>query len=117
MNYILKILLSAFAVFIIANILPGVSIENYTTAILVAIIIGILNTFVRPLLVIFTIPLTIITLGLFLFMVNAIIVLLASYFVGGFIVTNIFWALIFSILLSITQSILHKLLQEDKKKY
>jgi len=116
MNYILKIILTAIAVFVLANILPGISIENYITAVFVAITLGILNTLVRPILIIFTIPLTIVTLGLFLFIVNAIIVLLAGYFISGFAVTNLFWALLFSILLSISQSVLHKLLKEDKKK-
>jgi len=117
MNYILKIILTAIAVFVLANILPGISIENYITAIFVAILLGILNTLVRPILIVFTIPLTIVTLGLFLFIINAIIVLLAGYFINGFTVANIFWAFLFSILLSISQSILHKLLKEDKKKY
>jgi len=115
MNYILKILLSAIAVFVLANILPGITIENYLTAIIVAIVLGFLNTLVRPLLIFFTIPLTIITLGLFLFIINAFIILIAGYFIGGFTVTSIFWALLFSILLSISQSILHKVLKENKK--
>ena len=115
MNYILKILLSAIAVFALANILPGISIQSYATAIIVAIVIGLLNTLVRPILILFTIPITIITLGLFLFIINAIIVLIAGYFISGFTVTGIGWALLFSILLSILQSILHKLLKDNKK--
>jgi len=115
MNYILKILLSAIAVFVLANILPGITIESYITAIIVAIVLGFLNTLVRPILIFFTIPLTIVTLGLFLFIINAIIVLIAGYFIGGFTVHNIGWALLFSILLSILQSILNKLLKDPKK--
>ena len=114
MNYILKILLSAIAVFVLANILPGITIESYLTAIIVAIVLGILNTIVRPLLIFFTIPLTIITLGLFLFIINAFIILIAGYFISGFTVASIFWALLFSILLSILQSVLHKILKENK---
>jgi len=116
MNYILKIILSAVAVFLLANLLPGISIENYLVAILVAIVLGFLNTLVKPLLILFTIPLTILTLGLFLLVINAAIILLAGYFIDGFQVSGLLTALIFSILLSITQSILYKLLQEDKKK-
>jgi len=115
MNYILKILLSAIAVFVLANILSGISIQSYTTAIIVAIVLGFLNTLVRPILIFFTIPLTIVTLGLFLFIINAIIVLIAGYFISGFTVASIGWALLFSILLSISQSILHKLLKDNKK--
>jgi putative membrane protein len=110
MNYIIKILLTAFAVFILGNILPGIVIDNYTTAIIVAVILGILNLIAKPIFVILTIPLTIISLGLFLFVINAIIVMIAGYFIDGFLVTNIFWALLFSIILSITESILYKLL-------
>ena len=71
MNYIIKILLTAIAVFILAKILPGVSIESYFTSIVVAIVIGILDSLVKPILIIFTIPITIVTLGLFLFIINA----------------------------------------------
>jgi putative membrane protein len=110
MNYIIKILLTAFAVFILGNILPGIVIDNYTTAIIVAVILGLLNLIAKPIFVILTIPLTIISLGLFLFVINAIIVMIAGYFIDGFLVTNIFWALLFSIILSITESILYKLL-------
>jgi len=113
MNYLLKILLSALAVFVLANVLPGVTVENYGISILVAIVLGVLNTLVKPLLVLFTIPLTILTLGLFLLVVNAIIILLAGYFVDGFNVSGLFTALLFSVLLSITQSVLYKLLKEE----
>ena len=115
MNYILKILLSAIAVFVLANIVPGISIESYTTAILVAIVLGLLNTLVRPLLIFFTIPLTLITLGLFLLIINAIMVLLSDYFISGFNVSGLFSAILFSILLSLTQSVLYKLLDNTKK--
>jgi len=115
MNYILKILLSAVAVFVLANLVRGITIESYLTAIIVAIVLGILNTSVRPLLIFFTIPLTIVTLGLFLFIINAFIILIAGYFISGFTVTSIFSALLFSILLSILQSILHSILKENKK--
>jgi putative membrane protein len=110
MNYIIKILLTAIAVFVIANILPGVSIESYFISIIVAVVIGLLDSLVKPILVILTIPITIITLGLFLFIINAFIILIADYFVVGFGVNNIIWAAIFSMLLSILQSVLYKVL-------
>ncbi len=114
MNYLLKILLSAVAVFILGNVLPGIAIDSYLVAILVAIVLGFLNTLVKPLLVLFTIPLTILTLGLFLLVINAAIILLADYFVDGFHVSGLLTALLFSVLLSITQSVLYTLLKEDK---
>ena len=70
MKTILKILLTALAVIVLANILPGVVVNGYTSAVIVAIVIALLNMFVRPLLVFFTLPATIVTLGLFLFVNN-----------------------------------------------
>ena len=115
MNYILKTLLSAIAVFVLSNIVPGIAIESYTTAILVAIVLGLLNTLIRPVLIFFTIPLTIVTLGLFLLVINASMVLLADYFISGFSASGLFSALLFSILLSVTQSVLYKLIDNNNK--
>ncbi len=115
MNYILKILLSAIAVFALANILPGITIENYLTAVIVAIVLGLLNTLIKPILIFFTIPLTILTLGLFLLFINAAIILMADYFVDGFYVSGWLPALLFSLLLTLLQSTLYKLLNNNKK--
>lgn len=116
MNFILKILLTAFVVIVLAGLLPGVAIANVSTAIWVAFAIALLNMFVRPLLIFFTLPATIVTLGLFLFVINAVIILMAAKLVGGFIVTNFFSALLFSVLLSLFRSALFKLLKEEKEK-
>jgi putative membrane protein len=88
MKTFLKILLTALAVVVLAKILPGVTVIDYTTAVIVAIVISLLNMFVRPLLVFFTLPATIVTLGLFLFVINAIIILLADKLVDGFEVSG-----------------------------
>lgn len=112
MKTILKILLTALAVLAIAYLLPGVTVKDYTTAIFVAIVLGLLRIFVKPVLVVLTIPITVITLGLFLFCINAIIVLLANYFVDGFSVSGIFTALLFSLLLSFFQSILYSFIED-----
>ncbi|QLE01604.1 phage holin family protein [Galbibacter sp. BG1] len=113
MKFIIRILLTAISVVILAKILPGVGVESYGTAIIVAIVLALLNFIVKPILVILTLPVTIITLGLFLLIINAIIILLADYFVSGFAVTNIWWALLFSLLLSILQSIFESLVGAD----
>lgn len=115
MKTFLKVLLTALAVIILANILPGVVVTNYVTAIIVAVVISLLNMFVRPLLVFFTLPATIVTLGLFLFVINAIIILLAGNLVAGFAVSGFFTALLFSVLLSVFRSFLFSLLKEEKK--
>ena len=80
-----------------------------------AIVLSLLNFIVKPILVILTLPVTIITFGLFLLMINAIIILLADKLIDGFAVDGIWWALLFSLLLSFLQSILFSLLKEDKK--
>lgn len=115
MNFILKVLFTAFAVFALAGILPGVEIADLSSAIWVAFAIAILNMFVRPVLIFFTLPATIVTLGLFLFVINAIIILMAANLVGGFVVSSFFSALLFSLLLSFFRSVLFKLIKEEKK--
>lgn len=116
MKYLLRLLLSALAVVILSKILSGVTVDDYATAILVAIALSLLNFLVRPILVILTLPITLITFGLFLLIINALIILLADYFISGFSVSSIWSALLFSLLLSLLQSILFSLLKEDKKK-
>lgn len=116
MKTILRLLLTALAVVILAKILPGVEVDGYGSAIIVAIVLAILRLFVKPILVILTLPITIITLGLFLFIVNALIIEMADYFISGFDVRNIWWALLFSLLLSILQSIFHSILEKNKKR-
>src|SRR5690606_31907638 len=115
MKLILRILLSAIAVVILSKILPGVGVDSYTTAIIVAIVLSLLNFIVKPVLVILTLPVTILTLGLFLLIINAIIILLTDYFIDGFQVNNIWWAFFFSLLLSLLQSIFYSFLNDDKK--
>lgn len=106
-KWISKTLLSALAVFFISWLLPGVSIEeSYLYAIIVALVISVLNTFVRPILVLLTLPATILSLGLFLWVINAGIIMMAGYFLDDFTVANFWWALLFSALLSIVDSFL-----------
>ena len=112
MNFFLKIILSAVAVLIVSYILPGVEIANFFMAIVLAFVLTLLNYIVKPLLILFTIPLTILTLGLFLLVINAIIILLADAMIPGFYVDGFWWALIFSLLLSLTNSLLTDISQK-----
>lgn len=114
MNLILRILLNALAVFILAYLLEGITVDGYKGALIVAVVLAILNVMVKPLLILFTLPATIVTLGLFLFVINALIVMLADNLVDGFGVESFWWAMLFSILLSILQSFFHTLFIEDK---
>ncbi len=101
MSFLLKVFISAFAVLITAYLLPGVLVKDFITALLVAFVLGLLNMLLKPLLVILTIPVTILTLGLFLLAINAFIVQLAAYFIKGFEVDGFWWALLFSIIMSV----------------
>jgi putative membrane protein len=112
MKTLLKILLTALAGIVLANILPGVGVTGYVSAIIVAVVIALLNMIVRPLLIFFTLPATIVTFGLFIFVINAIIILLADKLVDGFAVSGFWIALLFSILLSIFRSFLFSLLKD-----
>lgn len=115
MKFILRILLNALAVVILAYVLPGIGVDSYVTAIIVALVLSLLNFLVKPVLIVLTLPITIVTLGLFLLIINALIILLAANFIDGFSVSTIWWALLFSLLLSFMQSLLHSILKEDKK--
>ncbi len=115
MNLIIKLLVNAIAVFILAEFLSGVSVDGYVGAIIVAAVLSILNVLIKPVLVVLTLPVTIVTLGLFLFVVNALIILLADKLLSSFSVDGIWTAIIFSVLLSILQSILHSFIKTEKK--
>jgi putative membrane protein len=114
LNFIAKILISALAVFIVANILPGVTVDNLWSAALVAIVLAFLNSIVKPILTLLTIPITVVTLGLFLLAINAFIILLADKLVTGFNVTGFWAALIFSLILSVITGILNALFGVNK---
>ncbi len=108
MNWITKRLINAVAVVITAYLLPGVQVESFMSAIIVAVVLSFLNYIVKPILVVITIPVTILSLGLFLLAINAFIILLADDLVDGFVVNGFWWALIFSFILSFLNSLFTK---------
>ena len=114
MNFIIKLFISSIIVFALSYFLPGLHVTSIVAALWVAIVLGLLNTFLKPVLVFFTIPVTLFTLGLFLLVINAIIVLICDYFIPEFQVDGFVTALFFSILLSLSQSILNKIFISDK---
>ena len=105
MNFIIRLLVTAAVAYGLAYLLKGIHIDSYWTALVFALVLAIVNLIVRPLLIILTIPLTIITLGLFLLVINALMVLLASKVVDGITVDGFWWALLFGLLLSIVSSL------------
>lgn len=112
MKTLLRLFLTAFAVIIIAYILPNnwVKVDNFGAALLVALVLGIFKIFVKPIIIILTLPLTILTFGIFLFAINALIILTIPYIVYGFSIQGFWVALLFSFILSFLQSLLYSFL-------
>ena len=106
MGFLIKLIISALAVFAASYLLPGVDVESFTTAIIVALVLAVLNLLLKPLLIILTIPSTILTLGLFLLVINAIIVLVCAQLVDGFKVDGFIYALLFSLVISLITSLM-----------
>lgn len=109
MRLLINIVVVGLVVLLLSYFLPGVAVSSFLTALLVAAVLALLNALLRPLLVILTIPITILTLGLFLLVINAIIILIADALIPGFEVAGFLWALIFSLLLSLVTWLLDKM--------
>jgi putative membrane protein len=114
MKLLFRILITAFLVMGIAYLMKGVIVDEFTTALTVAIVLGLLNFFVKPILVLFTLPVTIFTLGLFLLVINAVMILLCDYFIDGFRISSFWTALLFSIVLSLSQSLVYQITGDTK---
>ena len=110
MKLIGKILTTSILVLLISHFMNGVHVANFTTALFVAIVLGLLNVFIKTLIVLFTLPITFLTLGLFLLVINGLIIIICDNIVGGFDVDTFFTALLFSIILSLSQSIVYAIL-------
>jgi putative membrane protein len=115
-KFFAKTVATAVAVVVAAYILGGVHVDNTLTALIVAVVLGLLNSFVKPIFIILTIPITIFTLGLFLLVINVIIVKLAASLVAGFSVDGWIPALLFSLVVSIVSSLIEKLIGSDRRR-
>lgn len=115
MKLLLRIFITAILVMALAYVMKGVVVDEFTTALTVAVVLALLNFFVKPILVLFTLPVTIFTLGLFLLVINAIIIELCTYFVDGFRISSFWTAMLFSVVLSLSQSLVFQLTGEAKK--
>ncbi|MFO7798831.1 phage holin family protein [Rhodohalobacter sp.] len=106
----LKILLiNSLVIFFGAYLLDGVSVKNYFTALGVAILLGLVNIFIKPLIIFLTLPLTILTLGLFIWVINAWMLMLIDKLVIGFTIRNFWWALFFGLFISVLNGILFRI--------
>lgn len=109
MSILIKLLLQSLAVLVAANLVPGVAVDTFLTAVLVAVVLGILNTFVKPVLTILTLPITIFTLGLFALVLNVLMVFITAELIAGFSVSGFLSALIFSLVLALVNAFLNAL--------
>ncbi|AKP53029.1 phage holin family protein [Cyclobacterium amurskyense] len=105
LSILLQLAVAGFVIIFTAYLLPGITVDDLFTGILIAALLALLNITIKPILVFFTIPITILTLGLFLLVINALMVMLAADIVNGFSVGNFWWALLFSLVLSLVNSI------------
>lgn len=108
MHILINWIVMAFAVIVSAYVLPGVTLSGFWAALLAALVLGIINVFIKPLLIILTLPINILTLGLFTLVINALVIMMASGFTPGFKVNGFWNALLFSIVLSIVLFIINK---------
>ncbi len=111
-NYIIKLIISAILIFVISYFLK-IQITDWKAAFIMAFVLSLLNTFIKPIIKLFTLPITIFTLGLFLLIINGVIVKVADYFVDGIVVQNFITAIIFSVILTIGQFVLNMIFVDE----
>lgn len=114
MKFLIKWLISAVSIYIITHLPIGITIATFKTAVVAAAILGIVNVIIKPILIILTLPINIITLGLFTFIINGIMLIITSSIVIGFHVENIFAAVVASILISFVNMVLTNLIGVEK---
>lgn len=107
MKILTHLIVSALAVAITVYLLPGVHVSGAVAVVVLAVVFAIINTFIRPVLIFLTLPLSIVTLGLFVLVINALLVMLAALVVPGFAVDSFWWALLFGIVLALVHAVLH----------
>jgi len=103
-----KLLINTVSIFVVSYVLAGIQVDSFLTALVVAVVLAVLNVTLKPLLILLTIPLTIITFGLFLLVVNVLVLYAANALIEGFHIGGFWWALAFSLLVSLLNSILFK---------
>ena len=114
MNFIIRIIISTLAVLSTSYLLPGVYVENFITAVIVAIVLGCLNAIIKPLLILLSLPVVVLTFGLFLVVINTFMIMLTDKLVDGFIVDGFWHALLFGFVMAIVTSILNAIKKRDE---
>ncbi len=113
LNLVLRLLLTAVVIFVGATYIPGVEVKDFKTALIAAVVLGLLNTFVKPILKFFAFPITILTLGLFLLVINAAMVFATAYFIEGFAINSMVMGFVFSLVISFSSFVLSKFFDND----
>lgn len=108
MKLLIKLLISTISVFTAAYLIPNVNVDGFYTAFIVAVVLGVLNVFLKPLLVLLTLPINILTLGFFTLVINIGLIYLTVYLVAGFSVGNVLSALLFGLVVSLVNSFLNE---------
>jgi putative membrane protein len=114
-NFFIKIIISTVNAFVLSHILPGIHMDNFITAFIFAIVLSILDAIIKPILILLTLPVTIVTLGLFLFVINTCMVMIGDHFIDSFSIDGFWHAMLFSIILSFFNSFVHKKAQPKKE--
>jgi len=114
MSFLLKLVLTALAAYGLGQVLPGVNFPGYGTALVFVLILGVLNAIVKPVLKLISLPITILTLGLFLLVINVVVIQLADMLIPGNLVQGFFNSLIFGLVLSIVTALIDMLLSSRK---
>lgn len=107
MSILINWVVAALVIVAAAYLLSGVHIADFTTALVAAVVLGIINAILKPILVFLTLPINILTLGLFTLVINAALIMLATYFVPGFVVDGFGWAILLSVVMSVINTFLH----------
>lgn len=114
MQILVRWIVSALVILISAYFLPGVHVLDFITALAIAVVLGIINAILRPILIILTLPITLITFGLFLLVINALLIMLTTYIVPGFRVDSFWWALLFGLIVSIFNAVVSMIFKSSK---
>ena len=114
MRFLLKLIVICFALLVVVKICPWAEVDGPAALIVAALLLGIFNTFIRPILIVFTLPINILTLGLFTFVINGIIIYVVSLIVPGFHIDGIFSAILSALLVSITSWLINLLIKDEK---
>ena len=115
MNFVVRLIISTLAVLATSYLLTGVYVENFLTAVIVAVVLGCLNAIVKPLLILLSLPVVVLSFGLFLIVINTLMIMLADKLVDGFSVGGFWHALLFGIVMAIVTSILNTIKKRDER--